>query len=291
MGMKKLDVPEEHLETLVKLGLTRCQAKAYFVAIQSGISTAKNLSREAKIARPDIYRVITSLEKMGLIEKSLDKPTVIKAIPLQEGISFLVQRRKQETLNIIQRTQRMVQDFTKYESKTREQEYKSQFVLFPQKEAYIRKLGEEIDNAQTSIDAICSWKRLPLTTYTFIENAIQALERNVKIRVILEKPKKHLLSETMREINKYPSFMLRYIRNPPLVILCIFDRKRIFVDTHASAGLGEVPALWTNNPSCVELARNYFETLGNTAIEKSTIKPKYKRVEKRMKTGTFQKNE
>jgi sugar-specific transcriptional regulator TrmB len=51
-GGSTLEVPEKHLETLVHLGLTSCQAKVYLAAIQSGTTTAKNISQVTKIARP-----------------------------------------------------------------------------------------------------------------------------------------------------------------------------------------------------------------------------------------------
>ncbi|UCC58393.1 MAG: hypothetical protein JSW14_00215 [Candidatus Bathyarchaeum sp.] len=255
-----MEVPEKHLETLVHLGLTSCQAKVYLATIKNGITSAKKISEVTKIARPYVYRVITGLEKLGLIEKSIDKHSVIKAIPLEVGISFLVKCKKQETLSITKKAERLIRDFKKNANERIDQDYAPQFIWLSKKEPYIRKRREEIYNAQTSIDFVTSWKRLPLTAYTFGENAEEALKRKVKIRVIMEKPpKEHSLPMTIQKFKDYPNYDLRYSPNPPLAVIGIFDRKRIIFDAASSAGLAECPALWSNNTSLLAAMLDYFE--------------------------------
>ena len=41
----------------------------------------------------------------------------------------------------------------------------------------------------------------------------------------------------------------------------------MLVDTSATKGLGESPALWSNNPSLLALAQGCFEALWKTAME------------------------
>ena len=262
-----MEIPEKHLETLIHLGLTICQAKAYLAAIQNG-TTAKKISENTKIARPYVYRVITELEKLGLIEKAIDNKSVIKAVPLQVGISFLIQRKKQETLSITQKAQKLLRDFKKYDNKTIVQDYAAQFIWLSEREPYIRKRREEIDNAQTSIDFITSWKRFPFTVYTFGEHAEKALKRKVKMRVVMEKPpKKHSLPKVIEKLEKYPNYNLRYIPNPPLAVLGIFDRQRIILDASPSVGLAECPALWSNNSSLLAAMQYCYEVLWSTALK------------------------
>ena len=65
------------------------------------------------------------------------------------------------------------------------------------------KRHEEIDNAEIEIDFISSWKRFPRNMYIFGENIKKALERGVKIRVILEKPENmNQIPEIIEEMKK-----------------------------------------------------------------------------------------
>ena len=263
-----MEIPEKYLKTLVSLGLTICQAKVYLAAIQNGATTAKEISEITKIARPYAYTVIAALERSGLIEKTIGKHSEIQAIPLKVGISYLVQRKKQETLRLTEKAQKIFRDFKKYNKKNTIQDYTSQFIWLSEREPYIRKRHEEIDNAKKSIDFVTSWKRFPLTAFTFGETAEKALKRKVKMRVVMEKPpEEHSLPKVIEKLKEYRNYILKYSPSPPSAVIAIFDRKRIIFDASSSAGLAECPALWSNNPSFLAAMQDYYEILWLTALE------------------------
>jgi len=250
------------------LGLTNCQAKAYLAAVQGGICSATKISKDAMIARPDIYRVLTSLENLGLIEKTLNKPTLIKGIPLSDGIKFLIKRKKQETLKTFEDSRNLIEFFKNFSNKNGEKENEHNFIFIPEKEAYLRNRHKEISNAQTSIDFITSWKRFPLKIHTFTERTKSALKRNVKIRVILEKPQnEYSLSKTILENEMHPNYQIKYIQYLSPAILAIFDNKRAVIDMSSSSGLAEASAIWTNNPCFLSIVSEYFENTWKNAIE------------------------
>ena len=57
------------INTLIRLGLTLRQAKTYLALLQTGISTTRTIALTSKIPRPDIYRIMSELEELGLREK------------------------------------------------------------------------------------------------------------------------------------------------------------------------------------------------------------------------------
>jgi sugar-specific transcriptional regulator TrmB len=271
-GRKFLEIPKKYLETLQHLGLTVCQAKIYLITIQNGTTNAKRISEATKIAQPYVYKVIAELENKGLIERMIDKNLVVEAVPLQVGLSSLVRRKKKENLKITREAQKLFQDFKECENKTKVQDYPHQFIWISKKDPYLRKRHEEIDNAKASIDFVTSWKRFPLTLYTFGEDAEKALQRKVRIRVVTEKPPRNFsLPQLAEKLKEYPNYSLRYVPNSPLAVMGIFDGKRIILDTSSSAGLAECPALWSNNLSLLAAMQDYYEILWITAQEK----PKY----------------
>lgn len=69
------DAEEDRIEFLEKLGLTVVQAKIYIANIDTGPATAKQISKVAKVAREDVYRVMPSLQTLGLTKnESLNQP-------------------------------------------------------------------------------------------------------------------------------------------------------------------------------------------------------------------------
>ena len=77
---------EDCINSLMELGLTLVQAKIYLTLTKLDNATIKAISKNSNLARQDIYRIIPSLQKLGLVEKIIDKPTKYKATPIKIGV-------------------------------------------------------------------------------------------------------------------------------------------------------------------------------------------------------------
>ena len=69
---------EENAENLSGFGLTPTQAKVYLAIAQLGLASVSEVSKVAQVRREDVYRIMPKLEKIGLIEKILNKPTKMR---------------------------------------------------------------------------------------------------------------------------------------------------------------------------------------------------------------------
>ena len=162
----------EIVQTLTYFGLTPNQAKVYFAIGSKNFFTIKEIRIKSEVPRQDIYRILSRLQELGLVEKTISRPVRFKALPIQEGIPFLLKQRKEETKKMEQRAEKIIDDYRPEINNHRVCEYEPHFVLIPKKMASLKKRCEEIDNAQKSIDFITSWKRFPSTIQTFGENGI-----------------------------------------------------------------------------------------------------------------------
>src|ERR1700690_515376 len=79
---------------LSEFGFTTNQAKVYLTIVQHGSNTAGKISKLAQLHRQDVYITLSKLEKMGLIIKTIDKPALIEAIPIERALSRLVSNEK-----------------------------------------------------------------------------------------------------------------------------------------------------------------------------------------------------
>ena len=267
-------VSNQHgVRILIRLGLTLCQAKVYIALAQSGTSTAKTISKVSMVARPDIYRIMLKLQELGLAEKVIITPTKFKATPIQEVITILMDQKTKETYELRLETKEFLKKF-KTEVKPTIQAEENQFILIPRKKAAINKRKKEIDATKKSIDCLISFKRLESTAKTCIAERKKALERGVKIRVVTEKPENEKsIPKIIQDFNKYPSFRVRYLLDPPSAILTIYDRKELLITTSAKPDRGESPALWSNNPSLLSVINDFYEILWITAMENPHEEP------------------
>ena len=80
------NIKEDGVQVLIALGLTSTQSKAFLALCQLGKSSPKTISKESKIARQDIYRVLAELQELGLVKKAISRPVIFEAFPLKDAI-------------------------------------------------------------------------------------------------------------------------------------------------------------------------------------------------------------
>jgi sugar-specific transcriptional regulator TrmB len=260
------------IQTLVQLGLTILEAKIYLTLSRYESLATKELSEVAKTSRPDTYRVLAKLQKRGLIEKIITKPAQFKAIPMETGIAFLLERKQVEHKNIETKSNLLLQAIKERPVPKPSEVTTSHFALIPQREPVIKKINEAIDNAEKSVDIFLSWKRFSLgITSTFAKSSQKAWERRVKFRIVVESPKETADVELARQFcRKSPFCEIRFLPRPPKTVLGIYDQKHFFVIVNPKKGLFDSPALWSNSHSLLTVIRDYFEMLWLTAMAEPT---------------------
>jgi sugar-specific transcriptional regulator TrmB len=265
------DVQDEDIEALVSLGLTMLQAKVYLALVESENSTIKDIARDAGVARQDLYRITSELQEYGLVEQIITKPIMYKAISLTSGVNVLLNELQRKRSESHKKVAELLQRYKTKEVTAKAKVQKNQFVLVPGKNALILKEKEMLNTAQKSVSIITSKQRFSQKFYSLAEEFKKAAAKGVKIRILMEKsePEKHsgLTSKPAKSYKENPYFEVRFISAPTQVVMTVFDNKEVIIVASAKAGLTESPALWSNNPSLVELAYNYFEILWITAIE------------------------
>jgi hypothetical protein len=127
------------------------------------------------------------------------------------------------------------------------------------------------ENSQTSIDAITTSKRFLSITSIFDEEIKKALKRQVKMRMITEKPEnENSLPEIVKALMQNPLYKVRYVLRPPPAPLLIVDKKEVYIVASSRTELDESPILWSNSPSLLAVFRGYFEMAWITAIEQTS---------------------
>jgi sugar-specific transcriptional regulator TrmB len=97
------------METLTDLGLTLNQARLYTALLRSDTPLhAKDLAKLTKITRQDIYRILPTLQKDGLVEKTIANPAAFKATPIKLGISILIDKKTSQQTELLERAKQLL---------------------------------------------------------------------------------------------------------------------------------------------------------------------------------------
>ncbi len=255
------------VQTLMGLGLTEVQAKVYVTLATLGVADAKTISQKSLVARPDIYRVMPALSEIGLIETIISTPTKFRAAPAKLAISILLARRNDETKKLRNESKELTKSL---ENRTKKDVLgfdTSQFAIIPNRKADLKKRILMIRRTLSSQCVISSQERLETLPHLLIQETISALQRGVRLRVVLRKPESTLIiTKIICEFKKAGSFEIRYMTENPRVLLLVFDMKESLIVDSAKGYFGQFPDLWTNNTSIVGAIQDYFEILWSTSV-------------------------
>ncbi len=258
-----MTVQEKAVETLTGLGLTTLEAKVYLDLVKEGKSTIKDIAKTSKIARQDLYRVTTQLLDSGLIEKLVDTPTKYEAIPIKEGISILVERRRKQTAHLMKDSHEFLQ-FYEENKEIPLKEEENLFVIINDLQARLKKAKKLILSSEKSINILTKWSFFLTYTLETVEEHMTAMNKGAKIKIVTQEPDNiGSLPKNIQKLIKHPNFEMRHISSLPSSIVAIFDRKEVNILLATDKSPIETTLLMTNNPVLVELAQNYFEMIWN----------------------------
>ena len=264
-------------QILVDLGLTSVQTRVYLALVESGPSRVSAISKISKVPRPDVYRTLSRLQELGLVEEIIKKPLQYRAIPMKEGLSLLLETRTRQYEKVRAETMVLFHKATAEKPNKKIQIETPQFVLIPRGRTAIEKIKTAIERAGLGVDLVLSWKRFSQGMVTvFAESLEIAWAKNVQIRFLIECPPE---SKTAKQLIQFcrgkPFCQVRFAPLYPETIFGIYDKKEVFIAVKSKTDLRGSSALWSNNPNLISLAKGYFEILWLTAIEEpKTLKSK-----------------
>ena len=245
-------VSAKNIAILTELGLTVPQAKIYLTLAKSKCMKAQAISVDSGIARSDVYRVLSLLEKDGFVITIIDEPKRFQAIPISECLHRLISKREGKTAALKKEAQALIAGF-KQNGKEEKNDCRSDFIFIPEKQTLFSRSRKMITETRESICLLGRRKMLfwMLTNSQAIEAAIA---RKVNCRLILEASREYPENLKQLEVfSKYPTFSLKELREPMQASFGIYDGKEMVIGTTEEDLPNKFPALWSNNKYLVDL--------------------------------------
>jgi sugar-specific transcriptional regulator TrmB len=255
---------EEKEQTLELLGLSPTQAHVYLTLIRLGKTSAKILAKQSGVACPDIYRIMNSFEKIGLIQRIIEHPKKYEAIEIEQALPILLKHKREETKEIEKKIREFIREIKQEQHTKKIPDADSDLLLLPATKFIVQKRMDEMRNTTNCIESVISFKvQKELMNQNLFKLTKKMIEKGVRCRLIIENPRDtNLLTEdsVLKIINKNGS-KIKFIKNNPLALFTIYDKKEATIYTSNKAGLYDTPLLWTNNDSIIAILTGYFEYL------------------------------
>ena len=264
---KELSAQDKAIETLTGLGLTVLQAKVYMVLAKTGKSTIKEIAKTSKVARQDLYRIATQLLNLGLIEKLVSTPPKFEAIPVQEAIDMLIERKRKETAQLENESNEFLRVFAENKGTSPKNE-EPQYIIIHDLQARLMKAKKQIASSKESLKIVTKWEFFLTYTSQTIEEHLIAMNNGVKIKIVTQQPSNvESPPKNIQKLMEHPNFEVRYVNCLPSSIVAIFDEKEVNILLATDKSPAETPLLMTDNQVLVELACNFFQIMWANAME------------------------
>jgi sugar-specific transcriptional regulator TrmB len=256
----------EILKILEDLGLSCSGARVYSTLLKLGPDCkATSISKYSKVPRQDIYRVLEELEQNGMVEKLISRPAKFRAVPAKKAISLLLKKKK-EAFSKLEKdadslSARIFEDLGNAPMDSK----KDRFILITEREAIICKSQEVIRASRKEVKLIIPWSEIMLAQDLALEGLNEACNRGVEVKWLSDEPQEaQQLPEGLQKLAKNPKFRIRLNSDPPTVKLGIYDDEEICLALYPDSSSALSPALCSNNPAIVAIAKKYFDTYWNS---------------------------
>ena len=267
---------DESAKILSEFGLTPYEAKVYLAVLRQGLTTAGDIAKVADIRREEVYRTIPKLEKTGLIERVLGRPARVRALPIEDGLSILINRKEEEASreisNLLQKKRELLKIFQEVAPDVRDYKDKAHFTLLSEKDAIEKRISFLISHATRTICFVDTFENAFRFVLTFAEDLINARKRDVDIRIITEFPDNtKLIPDSFNKHVPTSSFNIKYCENLPGNYI-IFDDFQALITTSIGSTETSSGTLWTDDPSLVRIVLTDFNKLVQTSIDWNELK-------------------
>jgi HTH-type transcriptional regulator, sugar sensing transcriptional regulator len=261
-----LDRVPQDTKLLTRLGLTPLQVEVYLALAKMDKATIKTISSISRTDRANVHRVLTRLQELELVEKLLTYPNLFKALPPNEGVQMLLDRKEREHEEIKAQTKELLEKYKNIKQETRDEKI-CDFVLIPAGKFTKRKVAEMISSNQKTHDVIIYWSDFEPDTNAVVAMWQEVLYKSVKMRIIVFLQKNEKLPKKVLDLRKCPQFQIRKTPTPPKVTISIIDGKEALISVTPLISPRGKPGLWINNAGIVGSIQEYFESTWRNSEE------------------------
>ena len=269
--------PKDPTELLQDLGLTGNQARVYLAVVRLGTTRVGNIAKMSKVRREDVYRALPKLERLGLIERTLGTPSMVKAICVEDALSLLVKRQKKELsqklADLSAKKDEVLKRLKQMPKALMREDETAQFSLISEKNAILSKGAALFNSVQKGVDYVISRNKLKQFLYIYADQHRKLAKRGARIRIITDEP---IAEEELLEIIKEKalptaSVEIRYA-DKLLSHFIIFDDREMVMTTSTKTQWAERPVLCSTNSNHLAVYQEIFDNIWNPSLTLASLK-------------------
>ena len=268
----------EFITRLIDFGLSEKEAHLYLHLLKYGPKPPSLLAKSLKTYREDVYRTLTGLIDKGMVNPSLETPTVYAAVELGIALDAALQKHESE-LREMEIRKRELEEISKQQRFRPSDEFSTFKIIKSLKELIGLAMPTVATTVEEWVSVVPAIFFVVSSLYT-LDDTKTFIDRGGKMRTItdfsyehLEPVQQHLdTGVDVRQLTGYQGIMFSVFDKKISTSAINADINRISLDALMSM-------LWTDDPTYAQYLMSTFELLWKQAI------PAAQRIEELLKEG------
>jgi len=248
-------------DTLMEYGLSRKEAEVYVYVASCGPCKASEIVGALTMPRTEVYRVLTDLQHIGVLEATLQRPARFAAAPVSEALETLIDIQRRRASLLEGRKPDLLEKWKALEI-TPTREIKERFQVLEGLGTLYSKALEITRKTEKEICFIGSEKDVARAYHEdVIDHLAELKKKKIKVRLLTE------VSEKTEAIMKEIDVQIKCtdVITPMFPHFIIADDSELLLFIKSSKPSGKESALWTNSETLLHTMRGLFEELWKAA--------------------------
>jgi DNA-binding MarR family transcriptional regulator len=245
---------KELIEKLAVFGFTVNQAKVYLNIVQSAKTDVGQISKNTLLHRQDIYKLLPKLENMGLITRTIGKPVMIEALPIEKALERLITIEKEAADKKIAYLEKTLKELTIEIQQQPKMAEDTRFTLLTTSSALKNRINLSFKAKPGTLKIVSTTENLKGQAGSFYKQYFQMLANcGIKIQLMLigaENPV-DLVRAVEKLVPRDGILLVKTLEHCPSKDYQVVDGAEVWIATKQKA-LESLPViLWTNDANIV----------------------------------------
>jgi len=150
----------EALEVALRdFGITAKETEVYIFLVKRGAQKTSQISKQLRMNKGLVHRVLKNLQKKGLVEATLEYPTRFTAVAFENVINAFIKAKQEEVARIEEAKETLLSDWKEI-SKSELESALDKFSVIEGKKKILQKISQMIKEADSKLSAISTVSEL-----------------------------------------------------------------------------------------------------------------------------------
>ncbi len=263
-------------KVLKSFGLTEKETEVYIFLAKQGVLRGRKIAKQMKKDKGQVYRILKSLQKKGLVESTLEFPTRFTAVPFEKVLDLFI-KSKQEEVTFIEKAKKDLLDDWKNISGARLKPPLEKFVVIEGSKKIYLKILQMIEETKKQLSAISTVPGLFRAEQFGVFDAAynHPLKSKIKFRFLTELSRQNFKAMKLLKTKLKPELVLKGMNPDPSLALfprmVIRDEEEIMFFISPKTDMFRTKrgqaCLCTNCKSLVQTLTVIFEDLWRNSID------------------------